>query len=85
MTNILDCETKGTRSSGYVIPMSVMADMLSTNNLNNRNVYNVLNGNKHEAPNVYDKELFADHKNSASECNESSLSNCRAQPFLSKS
>ena len=65
--------------------MSVMADMLSTNNLNNRNVYNVLNGNKHEAPNVYDKELFADHKNSASECNESSLSNCRAQPILSKS
>ena len=55
------------RSSGYVIPMSVMADMLSTNNLNNRNVYNVLNGNKHEAPNVYDKELFADHKNSASD------------------
>ncbi|MBP3287554.1 MAG: hypothetical protein J6M15_11595 [Prevotella sp.] len=26
-----------TRSSGYVIPMSVMADMLSANNLNNRN------------------------------------------------
>ena len=73
------------RSSGYVIPMSVMADMLSANNLNNRNVYNVLNGNKHEAPNVYDKELFADHKNSESECNESSLSNCRAQPILSKS
>ena len=29
-----------TCSSGYVIPMSVMADMLSANNLNNRNVYN---------------------------------------------
>ena len=29
--------------------------------------------------------VFADCKNSASECNESSLSNCRAQPILSKS
>jgi hypothetical protein len=29
--------------------------------------------------------IFADCKNSASECNESSLSNCRAQPILSKS
>ena len=29
------------RSSGYVIPMSIMADMLSANNLHNRNVYNV--------------------------------------------
>ena len=36
-------------SSGYVIPMSVMADMLSTNNVNSRNIYNVLNGNKHGA------------------------------------
>ena len=43
------------------------------------------NGNKHGAANVYNKEFFADHKNSASECNESSLSNCRAQPILSKS
>ena len=65
--------------------MSIMADMLSTNNLNNRNVYNVKNGNKHGAANGYYKELFSDHKNSASECNESSLSNCRAQPILSKS
>ena len=29
------------RSSGYVIPMSVMADMLSANNMNNINVYDV--------------------------------------------
>ena len=29
--------------------------------------------------------VFADFKNSASECNESSLSKCRAQPILSKS
>ena len=43
------------------------------------------NGNKHGAANGYDKELFVDHKNSASECNESSLSNCQAQPILSKS
>ena len=43
------------------------------------------NGNKHGAADGYYKELFADHKNSASECNESSLSNCRAQPILSKS
>ena len=43
------------------------------------------NGNKHGAADGYFKELFADHKNSASECNESSLSNCRAQPILSKS
>ena len=42
------------------------------------------NGNKQGAANVYNKKLFADHKNSASECNESSLSNCRAQPILSK-
>ena len=28
------------RSSGYVIPMSVMADMLSACNLNNENMYN---------------------------------------------
>ena len=63
-----------------------MADMLSANNEKSRNlIYNVLNGNKHGAANVYDKKLFADHKNSASECNESSLSNCRAQPILSKS
>ena len=41
--------------------------------------------NKHRTANGYDKELFVDHKNSASECNESSLSNCRAQPILSKS
>ena len=42
MTNILDCETKGTRSSGYVIPMSIMADMLSANNEKSRNlIYNV--------------------------------------------
>ena len=31
----------GPRSSGYVIPMSVMADMLSANNMNNINVYDV--------------------------------------------
>ena len=43
------------------------------------------NGNKQGAADGYYKELFADHKNSASECNESSLSNCRAQPILSKS
>ena len=43
------------------------------------------NGHKHGATDRYYKELFADHKNSASECNESSLSNCRAQPILSKS
>ncbi len=30
-----------TRSSGNVTLMSIMADMLSANNLNNRNVYNV--------------------------------------------
>ena len=29
------------RSSGYVIPMPVMADMLSANNMNNINVYDV--------------------------------------------
>ena len=28
------------RSSGYVIPMSVIADMLSANNINNENMYN---------------------------------------------
>ena len=60
--------------------------MLSANNEKRRNlIYNVLNGNKHGATDRYYKELFADHKNSASECNESSLSNCRAQPILSKS
>ena len=74
------------RSSGYVIPMSVMADMLSANNEKSRNlIYNVLNGNKHGATDRYYKEYFSDHKKSASECNESSLSNCRAQPILSKS
>ena len=51
------------RSSGYVILMSVMVDMLSANNEKSRNlIYNVLNGNKHGAANVYDKELFADHR-----------------------
>ena len=66
--------------------MSVMADMLSANNEKSRNLmYNVNNGNKHGAADGYYKELFADYKNSASECNESSLSNCRTQPILSKS
>ena len=51
------------RSSGYVIPMSVMADMLSANNEKRRNlIYNVLNGNKHGATDGYYKELFADHR-----------------------
>ena len=56
-------EKERPRSSGYVIPMSVIADMLSANNEKRRNlIYNVLNGNKHRAANGYDKELFADCK-----------------------
>ena len=51
------------RSSGYVIPMSVMADMLSANNEKSRNlIYNVLNGNKHGAADGYYKEYFSDRR-----------------------
>ena len=78
--------TLGPRSSGYVIPMSVIAECYPQITRKVEILYIMCkNGNKHGAANGYDKELFADYKNSASECNESSLSNCRAQPILSKS